>query len=423
MNAAKPAIGVLFGGCSNEYSVSLHSAAAVLNAIDRKRFSIVAIGIDRRGRWYRYTGDYAAIEQDTWLESGCCSPVALSFGASAHSAMSAESPDLGAKANGEPDCGVLDLESGTVMPLDAVLPILHGRNGEDGSVQGALQLAGIPVVGCGITGSAVCMDKVLSHRIAVAEGVSVAEHRLVDAATDPKVVQRLAETVGYPLFVKPPHEGSSLGLSRVERPVDLMAAVDRALAFDAQVMLERAIDGAEIGCAVLETAEGLVVGVPDEIELNGAVFDFTEKYSCETANIIVPARISEYDKRRVTEAAKRLFRAFGCTGFARIDFFLARNGHLYFNEANTIPGFTAHSRFPSMLEAAGIPLEKLLTIAIEKALVGATIPGFEPANVESSSAEPADAGSPAAESISAKSRSTASPRKASGDDVHALAYA
>ncbi|WP_139651953.1 D-alanine--D-alanine ligase family protein [Raoultibacter phocaeensis] len=344
----KPTVGVLFGGCSHEYPVSLHSASAVLRSIDAARFDVLAIGIDREGCWHRFDGAVDAIEADTWLESGRCSPLALPFGMQAH--------------------GLLDLKRNAVVRLDAALPILHGRNGEDGSVQGALQLAGIPVVGCSVTGSAVCMDKAVSHRIALAEGVSVAESALVDTSTDPGTALRIAERVGYPLFVKPLREGSSMGLSRVRLSRELAPAIDRALSYDDCAMIEREIDGSEIGCAILETEHGLIAGVPDEIELNGAVFDYTEKYSCETASIIVPARISERDARRVKDAAKRLFTAFGCKGFARIDFFLASDGRLYFNEANTIPGFTEHSRFPSMLEAAGIPLADVLTTAIAKAL-------------------------------------------------------
>lgn len=344
----KPVIGVLFGGQSHEYPVSLQSASAVLRSIDTKRFDIVTIAIDRTGCWYRFDGAIEAIERDSWLSSGIRSRLALPFDARAH--------------------GVLDLESGAIVHLDAALPILHGRNGEDGSVQGALQLAGIPVVGCSTTGSAVCMDKVVAHRIATAEGIGVPDSVLVDCSKGPSEIRHSAERIGYPLFVKPPREGSSMGLSRVENPETLLTAVAHALVFDEQVLLEQEIRGSELGCAVLETAGDLIVGEPDEVELNGAVFDFKEKYSCETANIIVPARISDYDTRRVKTAAKRLFRAFGCTGFARIDFFLANNGSLYFNEANTIPGFTSHSRFPSMLRAAGLTLTDVLTLAITESL-------------------------------------------------------
>lgn len=354
MDAAKPTIGILFGGCSNEYPVSLHSAAAVMQSVDAKRFDIVAIGIDRSGGWHRYGGDARSIEDDSWLETGRCTPIALPFGQEAH--------------------GVIDLSSGTLVHLDAALPILHGRNGEDGSVQGALQLAGIPVVGCGVTGSAVCMDKTISHRIAAAEGVSVPEGALVDIRMSNLEMRHVAERIGYPLFVKPPREGSSMGLSRVESPDCLARALACAFAYDSEAILEREIDGAEIGCAVLESGGTLIVGEPDEIELNGAVFDCIEKYSCEVASIVVPARIAERDALRVKRAAKRLFRALGCTGFARIDFFLASDGRLLFNEANTIPGFTAHSRFPSMLEAAGLSLEEVLTVAIEEALANAETP-------------------------------------------------
>ena len=354
MGATKATIGILFGGCSNEYPVSLHSAAAVMQNIDPGRFDVVAIGIDRSGGWHRYDGDVQSIENDSWLETARCTPVALPFGREAR--------------------GLIDLSTGSLVRLDAALPILHGRNGEDGSVQGALQLAGIPIVGCGVTGSAVCMDKTGSHRIATAEGISVPEGALVDISMSKLEMYHIAQRIGYPLFVKPPREGSSMGLSRVESPDSLARALADAFAYDSEAILEREIDGSEIGCAVLESGRTLLVGEPDEIELNGTVFDYVEKYSCETANIIVPARIAERDAQRVKRAAMRLFRALGCTGFARIDFFLANDGRLLFNEANTIPGFTAHSRFPSMLKAAGLSLEEVLNVAIEEALATAQEP-------------------------------------------------
>lgn len=351
MDAVKPTIGILFGGCSNEYPVSLHSAAAVMQHVDSERFDVIAIGIDRSGGWHRYDGDARSIENDSWIGTGRCTPVALPFGKDAH--------------------GLIDLSSDTLVHLDAALPILHGRNGEDGSVQGALQLAGIPVIGCGVAGSAICMDKTISHRIAVAEGIGVPEGALVDTGMSGLDVRHVAQRIGYPLFVKPPREGSSMGLSRVESPDCLARALAGAFAYDSEAILEREVNGTEIGCAVLESGGALIVGEPDEIKLNGAVFDYVEKYSCEVADIVVPARIAERDAQRVKRAATRLFRAFGCTGFARIDFFLANDGRLLFNEANTIPGFTAHSRFPSMLQAAGLPLEEVLTIAIEGALAAA----------------------------------------------------
>lgn len=348
MHTSKPTIGILFGGCSSEYDVSLQSARSVIDSLDTSRFYAVPIGIARNGSWFAYSGPASAIADDTWLDPRHCKQLAFAFGKHAR--------------------GLFELASGEKLHLDAALPILHGRNGEDGSVQGVLQLAGIPVAGCGVAGSATCIDKVLAHRIAVAEGICVARSTVIDAESGSEALQDAAARIGYPLFVKPSREGSSMGLARVTCPSELERAVDHARSFNCEVMLEREVTGIEIGCAVLECGGDLIVGVPDEIELNGAVFDYREKYSCETASIVVPARISAHDKLRVSDSAKKLFYALGCTGFARIDFFLAEDGRLYFNEANTIPGFTAHSRFPTMLEAIGIPLADVLTIAITEAL-------------------------------------------------------
>lgn len=348
MTETKPTVAVLFGGCSSEHDVSLHSAQAVLSNLDAERYRVVPVGIDRAGAWFVYEGPADALEHDAWRDVPNLVPVAPAFDRGAH--------------------GLVSLTDGAIIALDAALPILHGRNGEDGSVQGALGLAGVPVVGCDIAGSAICMDKVLSHRIAEAAGVAVAAHALVRAADGADAARAAAKRVGYPLFVKPPCEGSSMGVSRVASPDRLDEALRLAFAYADEALVEREIVGCEIGCAVLEDAGALLVGELDEVVLNGSLFDYHEKYSCETAEIVVPARVSPQQKASIVDAAKRLLRALACVGFARIDFFLAHDGTLYFNEANTVPGFTEHSRFPAMFAAAGLPLDALLSTAVDQAV-------------------------------------------------------
>ena len=338
----RPRIAVLFGGRSAEYEVSLQSAAAVIDAADRERFELVLVGLAREsGALYLYRGETDAIRADRWQEEDCL-PASIP-------------PDTRASALFYEEEGRL-----CSLPLDAALPVLHGKYGEDGTVQGLLELAGIPVIGCGVLASALCMDKALTHTVARAAGVAVPEGRVVRSAEecDP-------EAFCYPLFVKPLRGGSSFGITEVREGSELREAVERALAFDGEALLEEKIDGFEVGCAVLGTGE-LTLGEVDEIELAGGFFDYREKYTLASARIHLPARIPPETVRRVKEAARAVYRACGCTHFARVDFFLSREGTLYLNEVNTIPGFTPHSRFPRMLEAAGLSFSEVVNRILEE---------------------------------------------------------
>ena len=340
---------VLFGGCSGEHEVSLVSAHAVLRNMDPLRYDAVAVGITREGRWLRYTGDLERLPANSWLsDEAACTPCTLLL-------------DRGERT-------LMDLDgSGRRIRLDGAFPVLHGKNGEDGTVQGLLELAGIPIVGCGSLSSALCMDKDRSHRLAAAAGVRVPESALFTAAADRAAVHAAAGTIGYPVFVKPVRSGSSLGVTRVEREEALDRVLEEALLEDSEVLLEEAIEGFEVGCAVLGTEE-LVTGEVDEIELAGGFFNFTEKYTLQTSAIHVPARINEQKAAEIKELAKRIYRALGCSGFARVDLFLTGDGELVFNEVNTIPGFTAHSRYPGMMKAAGIDFPQLLDRIIRQAV-------------------------------------------------------
>ena len=339
-------IAVLFGGNSPEYGVSLESAYAVLSCMDREEFCPVPIGISPDGRWYRYTGPLEKVQNDTWYDPAFCVHVAALPGA-----------------------GLLALEEGgpEPIPLDAAFPVLHGKNGEDGTVQGLLELAGVPLVGCGVAASAVCMDKDLAHRLAHAAGVAVPRSFVLERWMDRTEMLKRAEELGSPLFVKPVGAGSSYGITRVKDPAALPAAVELAFRYDDRVILEEVISGFEVGCAVLGN-DRLTVGVPDEIELSGGFFDFAEKYTLKTSVIHVPARVPAEKMERVRETAKTVYRALGCRGFARVDMFLDSSGRIVFNEVNTIPGFTAHSRYPNMMRAAGLSFQQVITAVIELAL-------------------------------------------------------
>ena len=343
----KPVIAVLFGGCSTEYPISLQSAYGVLTHMDREKYQILPIGITREGRWLRYTGDLDAIPADTWhRDAARCTPAVIS-------------PDRDTR-------GLLLLPPGqppVPLRLDAAFPVLHGKNGEDGTVQGLLELAGIPVVGCGCLSSAVCMDKELAHRLARAEGAAVPKGILFRAGDDPAGLPDRTAALAYPLFVKPCRAGSSFGISRVEDPAALAPAVEAALAHDDKVLIEQAVPGIEVGCAVLGS-DVLTVGRADEIALSGGFFDYVEKYNLITSRIYMPARIAPGQEALVRRWSQILYRAMECRGFARVDWFLTPEGTLVFNEINTIPGFTPHSRYPRMMEGIGLSFSQVLDALI-----------------------------------------------------------
>lgn len=343
-------IAIFFGGCSAEYRISLESAYAVIRSLDPERYEPVLVGITERGGWLHYAGDIERIRQDTWQTDPTCVPAVLS-------------PDRG-------DHRLLLLRKDrpvSAIPLDAAFPILHGKNGEDGTIQGLIELSGIPLIGCGVLASAICMDKERAHTLVRAAGMAVPEALTVDCRGSGEAIRRFADGIGYPLFVKPVRAGSSYGVSKVGKREDLQAAVELAFRYDDRVMIEEAIDGFEVGCAILGREE-LTVGAVDEVELAGGFFDYTEKYTLQTSTIHVPARIDRDTAAEIQETAKSIYRALGCSGFARVDMFLTPHGQIVFNEVNTIPGFTEHSRYPGMMRAAGIPFADVLDRVIRSAV-------------------------------------------------------
>lgn len=230
-----------------------------------------------------------------------------------------------------------------------------------------LELAGIPLVGCNTMSSAVCMDKETAHRLARVCGVKVpASHTVTEAELeDFSQVAQWAQELGYPLFVKPMRAGSSFGITKVAGAKELQAAMQHAFAYDSYVIMEEMIDGFEVGCAVLGTEE-LVIGAVDEIELSQGFFDYTEKYTLKSSSIHVPARISPQKAEEVKAAAAKIYRSLGCSDFARVDMFLTPQGEIYFNEVNTIPGFTSHSRYPNMMKEIGISFAELVSRLLSK---------------------------------------------------------
>ncbi|NBJ94023.1 D-alanine--D-serine ligase VanG [Parablautia muri] len=348
-------VAVIFGGCSSEYKVSLESACGVILNLNRDKYEPVLIGITREGEWFYFTGDVDEIKNDTWFTGKNCMRAILSPDRKAHKLL------------------VFHKEDGVdTVPVDVAFPVLHGKWGEDGTVQGLIELAGIPLAGCGVLSSALCMDKDRAHKLVEAAGVCVPKARVfgmqAKITEGGREIKDFAKETGYPLFVKPVKAGSSFGVTKVGEAACLKEAVELAFLYDDQIIVEENIDGFEVGCAVLGK-ETLTVGEVDEIELSGGFFDFTEKYTLKTSAIHVPARISAQKAKELKETAKVIYRTLGCAGFARVDMFLTPEGKIVFNEVNTIPGFTEHSRYPGMMKAAGYSfgeiLEKIITLALE----------------------------------------------------------
>lgn len=342
-------VAVIFGGCSSEYGVSLESAYAVIKNMDSEKFQPLSIGISEKGEWFLFTGDIHKIKDNTWLNDSDCVPVLYSPNRQEHRLI------------------LFHGDSTESLDIDAVFPVLHGRNGEDGTVQGLVELSGAPLVGCGTLASALCMDKDRAHRLAGCAGVKVPSSTVLDSIGDTGKAAAFAEMVGYPVFVKPVRSGSSYGITKAAGAKELERAVKTAFEYDSHVIVEQAIEGFEVGCAVMGN-DSLTVGEVDEIELSGGFFNFTEKYTLKTSAIHVPARVSPEKRGEIKQTAQKIYKALGCSGFARVDMFLTPQGDIVFNEVNTIPGFTEHSRFPNMMKAAGVSFEQVISRVIELAV-------------------------------------------------------
>lgn len=342
-------VAVIFGGCSSEYEVSLASACSVIENMDKRRFLPVPVGITQDGEWFLFRGDPKKIADRTWCNSGDCTHAFISPDRNLH--------------------GLLVLEKNEIQNIyfDAALPVMHGKYGEDGTIQGLLELAGIPIVGCGVLSSALCMDKDRAHKLIHLAGIPVPRSYKLMKKEDIAHAGEYAEKLGYPLFVKPVRAGSSFGITRVSEESALKSAVELAFSYDSEVILEENIDGFEVGCAVMGNSE-LITGEIDEIELCDGFFNYTEKYNLITSKIHVPARVSAYKAEEIKTAAKVIYRALNCQGFARVDMFLTPSGEVVFNEVNTIPGFTSHSRYPSMMKAVGQSFTDVISSVIDLAV-------------------------------------------------------
>ncbi len=253
--------------------------------------------------------------------------------------------------------------------MDVVFPVLHGKLGEDGAMQGLLELSGIPYVGCDVHSSALCMDKSLAYLVAASAGIATPSFSIVTAEeeVDP-------DALTYPVFVKPARSGSSFGVSKVLGSDELLGAVETARRFDSKVLIEEPIAGSEVGCALLGDGREVIAGELDRISLSHGFFRIHQESEPESgsdnAEVIVPADISAESRSRVQETAKAVYRALGCRGLARVDLFLEEDGEVVLNEVNTLPGMTSYSRYPRMMSAAGLPRSEVIDRLVALALTG-----------------------------------------------------
>jgi D-alanine-D-alanine ligase len=334
---------VLYGGKSGEHEVSLRSAASVVKNLDPSKYSVMRVGIDKSGRWHLQQGspasDVLSIEQSTRRLSVV--------------------PGGGLAVDGRR------------LEVDCVFPVLHGTYGEDGTVQGLLDIAGIPYVGAGVLGSSVSLDKETTKRLWRDRGLPIVEFAVVRAEDNERERRSAASGVGYPLFVKPCAAGSSLGAARVADEPSLAPALADALRFDTRLLLERFVDAREIECSVIGNGRPKAF-LPGEVvpAASHPFYDYEAKYTDPNgAALEAPARLPAGTQERIMRLAEAAYEAVRCEGMARVDFFLERGTDAVFlNEINTIPGFTSISMFPRMCEASGLPYGKLLDTLVELAL-------------------------------------------------------
>ncbi len=339
-------VAILFGGCSTEYEVSIESAYSIIKNMDPVKYKAILIGITRQGAWRRYYGSPEKIKEDTWIYDSRCVPTTISPNRSVH--------------------GLIELsgDKAVTTRIDLAFPVLHGKNGEDGTVQGLLEMAGIPFVGCGVLSSAMCMDKDIAHKVVGAAGIKVPRYVVLRPGCKKTDLIEKIGNLKLPLFVKPANAGSSVGITRVTQKEELDDAVTEAFKYDCKIVVEEGIDGFEVGCAVLGNDE-ITIGKVDEIELSHGILDYTDKYTHRTSTIHMPARIDVNTAQRIKQTAAAIYRVLMCSGFARVDMFLTPAGDVVFNEVNTIPGLTEQSRFPSMLRGAGISLKQMIDTVID----------------------------------------------------------
>lgn len=354
--SAKLSLAVIFGGVSSEHEVSRMSVTSILENLSNEQYEVHMVGITKEGRWLLYTGPVEDILSGAW-EQGPVTPAFLSPDPSVH--------------------GLVALRDGKAetIHVDVIFPALHGKNGEDGTIQGLFQLSGIPYVGCDTESSAICMDKAVTHSLLSSADIEQAHYLWFyadrfDAAPD-TIKNKIQARLDFPVFVKPSSAGSSVGVSKVERFEDLDQAIRKAAREDKKVVVEEGITGQEVEVAVLgnRDCDASLVG---EIGASAQFYDYDDKYINGTSQLYIPARIPEEASEKIRQTAVRAYRLLGCSGLARVDFFVtAGDNRVILNEINTLPGFTSISMYPKLWMAMGLSygelLDKLIELALQRA--------------------------------------------------------
>src|SRR3984957_316709 len=385
-------VGILFGGRSGEHEVSLLSAASVLNAIDKKKYEVVPIGITKEGRWL--TAEHA----EKLLQGKAADRSVRSTLPALRAGDPESTPGAAVLARGESvvvppepvhrqsglvpfqtDAALTRRASDRAINVDVIFPVLHGTFGEDGTIQGLLELADIPYVGAGVLGSAAGMDKDIMKSLFLAAGIPIVRHVTILRCAwenDPKQVQKRIESkLIYPVFVKPANLGSSVGISKAHNRKELGPAIEEAAKFDRKIVIEQGVGGKkekarEIECSVLGNDEP-AASVPGEIVPGKEFYDYTAKYVDEGSQLIIPAKLTKAQTKRVQELAIAAFKAVDCSGLARVDFLMdPKTEKIYLNEINTMPGFTAISMYPKLWASSGLAypdlIDRLIQLGIER---------------------------------------------------------
>lgn len=346
---------MIFGGRSAEHEVSLVSAASVINALDKSKYDVIPIGISAEGRWLSSPDAVRLLKEGGMLHDH---PQKILLPDPAQGGL----VEIG-NTHGE----------GRKSPIDVIFPVLHGTYGEDGTIQGLFELAGIPYVGAGVLGSSVGMDKIVTKQLCEHDKIPVTPYVWLTSesyvANVKKTISRVEQKLNYPCFVKPANLGSSVGISKVHRRAELQPALELAARFDRRILVEKGIVNArEIEVSVLGNDDP-EASIPGEIVSSNEFYDYDAKYVDGRSTAVIPAELPKGVVYKVKDLAERAFKSVDCAGMARVDFLVKKNSNrIYFNEINTIPGFTSISMYPKLWEASGLPYPRLLDRLIELAL-------------------------------------------------------
>lgn len=342
----KTRILIIFGGNSSEYEISLQSSYGVLNNLDRDLFDPIPIGIDQLGQWNLYDGEYENILNNKWCTD-------------------TENLTKIIMVPRKDNINRLLICNGDPIEYDLAFPILHGKNGEDGGIQGLLKIYDIPFIGCKVMSSALCMDKFISHEVITRERIKTPKGFKFYREDNLKNILERISPLKLPLYVKPINGGSSIGITKVEDFSNIESAIFEAFKYDDEIIIEENIEGVEVGCAIIGR-NNITIGAVDEVETTGHFFNYDDKYLSSNIIIHTPGRFRKDLEEKIKDTAIKIYKTLDCSGFARVDMFLTKDEEIVFNEVNTIPGLTPNSRFPRMMKFAGIDFKSLLTKIIKE---------------------------------------------------------